>query len=146
DFFNTGYTVTNNINLSGANEGFSYFVSYGNTDQTGTLENTYYKRNNITLNATAKLSEKLESNFKFSYANVKQNTAQEGSRAFEGNNAYAMAVQSPVNIPFTELRDYKSPFHDMDGYWGSYSSVNPYYILNEYGNKGNIDNFLGNAS
>ena len=146
DFFNTGYTVTNNINLSGSNEGFTYYASYGNTDQKGTLDNTSYKRNNITFNASAKLSEKFKSDFKVSYANVKQNTAQEGSRAFEGNNAYAMAVQSPINIPFTELRDYNSPFHGIDGYWGSYSSVNPYFILNEYGNEANIDNVLANAS
>lgn len=146
DFFNTGYTVTHNINLSGSNDGFTYYASYGNTQQTGILDNTYYNRNNITFNASAKLSEKLKSDFKVSYARVDQNTAQEGSRAFEGNNAYAMVIQSPVNIPFTELRDYKSPFHDIDGYWGSYSSVNPYYILNEYGNEAEIDNFLANAS
>ena len=146
DFFNTGYTTTHNINVSGSNDDFSYFASFGNVDQSGTLENTYYKRNNLSFSATAKLSDKLKSDFKISYANVKQNTAQEGSRAFEGNNAYAMVIQSPVNIPFTELRDYKSPFHDTNGYWGSYSSVNPYYILNEYGNEGKIDNFLGNAS
>ncbi len=146
DFFNTGYTTTNNLNLSGSTEGFSYFASYGNVDQSGTLDNTSYKRNNISFNASAELSDKLKSDFKVSYANVKQNTAQEGSRSFEGNNAYAMAVQSPVNIPFTELRDYKSPFHDIDGYWGSYSSVNPYYILNEYGNEADIDNILANAS
>ncbi len=146
DFFNTGYTSTHNISVSGANEGFSYYASFGNVDQTGTLDNTFYKRNNVSFNASAQLSDKLKSDFKVSYANVKQNTAQEGSRAFEGNNAYAMAVQSPVNIPFTELRDYKSPYHGIDGYWGSYSSVNPYYILNEYGNEADIDNILANAS
>ncbi|WP_194528700.1 SusC/RagA family TonB-linked outer membrane protein [Zobellia roscoffensis] len=146
DFFNTGYTSTHNINISGSNDGFSYYASYGNTDQSGVLDNTSYKRNNITLKATAQLSDKLKSDFKVSYANVKQNTAQEGSRAFEGNNAYAMAVQSPVNIPLSELRDYTSPYHDIDGYWGSYSSVNPYYILNEYGNEADIDNVLANAS
>ncbi|MBC8767562.1 SusC/RagA family TonB-linked outer membrane protein [Arenibacter sp. BSSL-BM3] len=146
DFFNTGYTVTQNINLSGSNDGFTYYASYGNTKQTGILDNTSYNRNNITFNASAQLSDRLKSDFKVSYARVDQNTAQEGSRAFEGNNAYAMAIQSPVNIPFTELRDYKSPFHGIDGYWGSYSSVNPYYILNEYGNEAEIDNFLANAS
>ncbi|PKQ45440.1 SusC/RagA family TonB-linked outer membrane protein [Confluentibacter flavum] len=146
DFFNTGYTKTNSVNISGTTDGFSYFASYGNTNQTGILDNTYYKRNNLSFNASAKLSDRLQSDFKVSYANVRQNTAQEGSRAFEGNNAYAMAVQSPVNIPFTELRDYQSPFHGINGYWGSYSSVNPYYILNEYGNEANIDNLLANAS
>jgi TonB-linked SusC/RagA family outer membrane protein len=146
DFFETGQTISNNVSVSGTNDGFSYFGSFGNTNQEGILQNTYYKRNNISFNASAKLSDKIESNFKVSYARVKQNTAQEGSRAFEGNNAYAMAVQSPVNIPFTELKDYNSPFHDINGYWGSYSSVNPYYILNEYGNEATIDNFLANAS
>ena len=146
DFFNTGHTTTHNFNLSGSSEDFSYYASYGKVDQTGTLDNTSYKRNNLTFNASAKLSDKLKSDFKVSYANVKSNTVQEGSRAFEGNNAYAMAIQSPVNIPFTELRDYKSPFHDINGYWGSYSSVNPYYILNEYGNEAAIDNMLANVS
>ncbi len=146
DFFNTGYTTNHSLSLSGSKEGFNYFASFGNTDQTGILDNTYYKRNNLTFNASAKLSDRLQSDFKVSYANTRQNTAQEGSRAFEGNNAYAMAVQSPVNIPFSELRDYTSPFHDIDGYWGSYSSVNPYYILNEYGNEANIDNLLANVS
>ena len=146
DFFNTGMTQNHNFNISGSKDDFTYFVSYGNTNQDGILDNTYYERNNISFNASAQLSEKLRSDFKVSYANIRQNTVQEGSRAFEGNNAYAMAVQSPVNIPFTELKDYNSPFHDIDGYWGSYSSVNPYYILNEYGNEANIDNFLGNAS
>ena len=146
DFFNTGLTQNHNFNISGAKDGFTYFASYGNTNQDGILDNTYYERNNITFNASAQLSEKLRSDFKVSYANVRQNTVQEGSRAFEGNNAYAMAIQSPINIPFTELKDYTSPFHDIDGYWGSYSSVNPYYILNEYGNEANIDNLLGNAS
>ena len=146
NFFSTGITQNHNFDLSGSNEGFTYYISYGNTDQKGILENTWYKRNNISVNASAKLSDKLTSSFKVSYANVHQNTVQEGSRAFEGNNAYAMAIQSPVNIPFTELKDYKSPFHDINGYWGSYSSVNPYYILNEYGNEANIDNLLGNAS
>lgn len=146
EFFNIGSTFNNSLNLSGGNEGFTYYASYSNTDQKGILDNTWYKRNTVMLNASARLSERVRSDFKISYANVRQNTAQEGSRPFEGNNAYAMAVQSPINIPFGELRDYTSPYHDIHGYWGSYSSVNPYYILNGYGNEASINNFLGNAS
>lgn len=146
EFFNIGSTFTNGINISGAGDIFTYYVSYSNTDQKGILDNTWYKRNTVTMNASAKLSPKIRSDFKISYANINQNTAQEGSRAFEGNNAYAMVIQSPINIPISELRNYKSPFHDINGYWGSYSSVNPYMILNEYGNNGRINNFLGNAS
>lgn len=146
EFFNRGNTATNSISLSGSSKGFGYYVSYSNANQNGILDGTDYKRNTFTASANAQLSERLKTDFKISYANTVQNTAQEGARAFEGNNAYAMVLQSPVNIPFGELRDYNSPFHDINGYWGSYSSVNPYYILNEYGNEGKINNFLGNAS
>ena len=146
NFFNSGYSFNNSLSFSGSNGDYSYYASYANTDQTGILENTFYKRNNFTFSSTAKLSDRLKTDFKFSYANTVQNTNQEGSRAFEGNNAYAMTIQSPVNIPFNELRDYKSPFHDVNGYWGSYSSVNPYFILNEYGNEAEINNFLANTS
>lgn len=146
DFFNRGNTATNSIAFSGGSNGFTYRLSYSNLNQNGILDNTYYKRNTLAFSASAKLSDRLSSDFSVSYANTNQNTAQEGSRAFEGNNAYAMVVQSPVNIPFGELRDYTSPYHDVNGYWGSYSSVNPYLILNEYGNEGKINNFLGNAS
>lgn len=146
EFFNRGNTATNSISLSGSKGGFGYYMSYSNADQNGILDGTKYKRNTFTFSSNAQLTKRLKANFKVSYANTIQNTAQEGSRAFEGNNAYAMAVQSPVNIPFGELRDYNSPFHNTNGYWGSYSSVNPYFILNEYGNDANINNFLGNAS
>lgn len=146
EFFNTGHTLNNSISISGSNNNFTYYTSYSNVNQSGILDNTEYNRNTFNFNASAKLTEKLQSSFKISYADVKQNTAQEGSRAFEGNNAYAMVLQSPITIPFGELRDYNSPFHDINGYWGSYSSVNPYYILNEYGNVGNIGNLLGNIS
>lgn len=146
EFFNIGNTNNNGFYLSGANGGFTYYASYANTIQNGILDNSSYKRHTVTFNSSAKLTDRLSSEFKVTYANIDQNTAQEGSRAFEGNNAYAMAVQSPVNIPFGELRDYNNPFHDINGYWGSYSSVNPYFILNEYGNEGRINNFLGNAA
>ncbi|MBK9744808.1 MAG: hypothetical protein IPO94_18530 [Saprospiraceae bacterium] len=111
----------------------------------GILDNTDYNRNNVTLRATAKFTEKLSSEFGITYANINQNTTQEGSRAFEGQNAYASALQSPVNIPYNELRDYNNPFHSFGGYYGTYT-VNPYFIANEYTNNGKINNLLGNFS
>ncbi|MBK8825314.1 MAG: hypothetical protein IPO26_01115 [Saprospiraceae bacterium] len=145
NLFRTGRTNTNNIALSGGNEGFTYYASYGNTFQKVFLDNTDYNRNNVTLRATAKFTEKLSSEFGITYANINQNTTQEGSRAFEGQNAYASALQSPVNIPYNELRDYNNPFHSFGGYCGTYT-VNPYFIANEYTNNGKINNLLGNFS
>lgn len=145
NFFRLGRTNVNNLSVSGGNDGFTYYASFANTYQKGILENTDYNRNNITLRATAQLSDKLSSEFGVSYATVNQNTAQEGSRAFEGQNPYASAIQAPVNIPYNELRDYNNPFHSFKGYYGTYT-VNPYFILNEYVNQGDISNLLGNFS
>ena len=83
--------------------------------------------------------------FGLNYSLTNTNTAQEGYRPFEGQNAFANVIQTPINIPFTEIRDYKNPFHDLNGYYGSYST-NPYFILNEYLNDGKFNNVLGNFS
>ena len=144
NFFDIGNTFTNNVYFSGSKNDFTYYASYSNTNQKGILQNTDYNRNTFKFGASAKLSERLTTDFSVNYALIDQNTTQEGSRPFEGQNAYANALQAPVNIPYSELRDYTSPFHDFNGYYGSYSS-NPYFILNEFVNNGKIVNFLGNA-
>jgi TonB-linked SusC/RagA family outer membrane protein len=145
NFFNIGQTFGNSLSLSGAKNDFSYYASYSNIDQTGILENTKYKRNTLNFKASAKLSPKLTSDFGINYSMINTNTAQEGYRPFEGQNSYANVIQTPVNIPFNELRDYKNPFHDLNGYYGSYST-NPYFILNEYINEGKFNNLIGNIS
>ncbi|WP_341228034.1 SusC/RagA family TonB-linked outer membrane protein [uncultured Arcticibacterium sp.] len=146
-FFNLGNTLNNSVSLSAGKNGFNYYMSYGSTVQNGTLDNTKYTRNSINLNASSQLTSNLKADFKVSYSLVDQNTATEGFRAFDGNNAYAMAIQSPNSIPFNELRDYKNPFYSTtQGYWGGYSSVNPYFILNEYGNEADVNNLLTKMS
>lgn len=141
NFFRTGYTLNNSISFSGGSDRYKYYASYSNTLQNGILDNTDYERHSINLNASAKLSDKFNSRLTLNYSNVDQNTTQEGSRAFEGQNPYASAVQAAITIPYTELRDYKNPYHSFEGYYGSYT-VNPYFILNEYVNNGRSNNFL----
>jgi len=143
NFFQTGQTFENSLFLSGATDGFTYYGSYSNLSQEGVLENTTYNRNTFNFKGSAQLSKKLSTNFGFNYAGTILNTAQEGYRPFEGQNAYANAIQAPITIPYNEVRDYTSPFHDLAGWYGSYSS-NPYFILNEYLNEGKFNNFLAN--
>lgn len=141
NFFRTGYTLNNSLSLSGGDDRFTYFTSFSNTKQNGILENTDYTRNNIVVNATAKLNDKVTAGINVSYAIVEQNTAQEGGRAFEGQNAFASALQAPANIDYTQLKDYNNPFHSFEGYYGTYT-INPYFILNEYVNYGKANNIL----
>ncbi len=141
NFFRTGYTLNNSLSLSGGDDRFTYFTSYSNTQQNGILENTDYERNNLVVNTTAKLNDKLSAGINVSYSFVEQNTAQEGARAFEGQNAYASALQAPANIDYTQLKDYKNPYHSFTGYYGTYA-VNPYFILNEFTNYGKTNNII----
>lgn len=145
NFFQSGYTFNNALSLSGGDDRFTYFTSYSNTSQTGIMENTDYKRHNFLVNSSAKLNDKVTTSVNLSYSYVIQNTAQEGARAFEGQNPYAQALQAPVNIDFTEIRDYKNPYHSFTGFYGSYT-INPYYVLNEYVNEGKTNNILTNFS
>lgn len=144
NFFRIGNTLSNNIYMSGSKDGFTFYASYGNLKQNGILDNTSYLRNTINLKASSQLSKRFSADFGVNFAKSKVNTAQEGYRPFDGQNAYANAIQAPVNIPYDELRDYTNPYHGFEGYYGSYSS-NPYFILNEYGNSGAFDNFLTNV-
>jgi TonB-linked SusC/RagA family outer membrane protein len=145
NFFRTGWTNNNSIDLSGGTEVYTYRLSYANTFENGIMHNTDYERHNIGFKGLAKLSDKLSSSVSFSYANVNLNTATEGSRAFEGQNPYASAIQAPNTIDYRQVRDYNNPFHSFQGWYGSYA-LNPYFILNELANKGERSNWIGNAS
>ncbi len=143
-FFDPGNTLTNNVNFSGSRKDFSYYVSYGNTSQQGTLQNSDYNRNSFKVGSSAKLTEKLSSDFSVNYSLVNENTTQEGSYAFTASNPYANALQTAINIPFEDLKDYTNPYHSFTGYYGSYTT-NPYFLLNESINNGKIGNLLGSA-
>ncbi len=145
NFFRSGWTNNNSLGLSGGNDQYTYRLSYSNTFQQGILHNTDYERHNIGFNVTAKLSNKVGSRVSFSYADVNMNTAHEGSRAFEGQNPYATAIQAPNTIDYRQVRDYNNPFHSFEGWYGSYAH-NPYFILNEFTNNGKRSNWLGSAS
>jgi len=145
NFFRDGYTRSNGVSISGGSDKFTFFGSYNNTNQEGIMDNTNYNRNSITLNTSAKLTKKLSAAVNLTYSSIDQNTTSEGSRAFEGNNAYANVVQAATNIPYPELRDYNNPYHSFDGFYGSYT-VNPYFVLNEYVNNAKINNILASVN
>lgn len=141
-FFNTGTTWTNNLSFEGGvKDKFSYYASFNYVDNKGIVPNTWMKRYGFTVNANAQLSEKLALESSVKYIKTNQRGNIEGA-SFTTNPAYFTALQTPVNIPFNELRDYNSPYHDFTGYYGSYT-VNPYYFLDNYVNINEADNLIG---
>jgi TonB-linked SusC/RagA family outer membrane protein len=147
NFFDDGQTLRNNISISGGSDKYSYFLSYTNFNNSGIVPNTNLHKNNILLNVSAKFTKKLNTSFSFNYSKLNQRGATEGGYPFgysSGTPAYGFALQTPVNIPFHELRDYNSPYHDFKGFYGQYS-INPYFILDQQVVRNSVDNVIANV-
>lgn len=143
NFFDLGITNTNNISIEGGSDAFNYRLSYGNVNNKGIVPYNSYKRHNIALTGDAKLSDKLQTNFTVNYtkANLKTNLSgfdQEGS-------PLDAIINTPVDIPLADLRDYKGLYHGFDGFYGAWTA-NPYFLLGESSNTNNSDNLLGQVT
>ena len=143
-FFDIGRTTVTNVNFSGGNEKYTYYASYSNADQESIVPGSKLKKNGFAFKGTAKFSDKVKSNFGVTYNYINQKGSLEGNTFSSGlPNGYFYAVQTPVNIPFVELRDYNSIYHGFDGYYGSFT-INPYFILGESSLTNKVNNVLGN--
>jgi TonB-linked SusC/RagA family outer membrane protein len=147
-FFDIGSTARNSLAINGGSDKFSYYVSYTNFNNQGIVKNTKLNKHSVLLNVGSQMSPKLRSDFSMSYSKSNQRGATEGGYPFgysSGTPAMAFVTQTPANIPFTELRDYNSPYHDFKGFYGQYS-INPYYILDKQEVKNSVDNVISNVS
>lgn len=143
DAFNIGTTFKTGVSVEGGSDKYTYFLSYNNVKNNGIFDNQFYKRHNITANASAKFSDKISSKFSIQYARIDQRqVTNAGSSNF--NAPYQSFLQQAINIPINELRDYNSIYHDFLGYYGGYTP-NPYYIMNHENNDAKIDNIIGSA-
>src|SRR5690606_271530 len=53
--------------------------------------------------------------------------------------------QAPRDISFVDQKDYNNKFNNVDNYF-TYYSQNPYYVLQEHGNRFNENRIFGNLS
>ncbi len=147
-FFDIGSTLRNSVSIDGGTEKFTYYVSYTNFDNQGTVHNTKLNKHNLLLNVGSQFSPKLRSDFSLSYSKSNQRGATEGGYPFgysSGTPALAFLTQTPPNIPINELRDFDSPYHDFKGFYGQYS-INPFYILDAQDVRNTVDNIVSNVS
>lgn len=140
EFFDIGRTLTNNVSFSLNNDKTSFFLSFNNVDQKGVMPGTSYKRNSVKLSGTADLSEKFYSSASINYIRAKGDLSVQG----QGTSPYDQVLQTPRDISLLELKDYRTRFNDLNGFYGAYT-VNPWYILGEDSYTSVMDRILGNA-
>ncbi len=73
--YRTGLSYNHNLNVSGGNEGTSYYFSAGYTDQQGIIQKNDFKRINALLNVDAKVTKKISIGGKLSFSNEKNEAA-----------------------------------------------------------------------
>ena len=68
EFYNTGYSFTNTVALTGGNENASFRFAASNLDNEAVIPNSGYNRKNFTLSANGKFAEKLTFSAKAQYS------------------------------------------------------------------------------
>ncbi|MEO6133538.1 MAG: SusC/RagA family TonB-linked outer membrane protein [Ginsengibacter sp.] len=130
----------NTLSFSGANEKYNYRISYGNNYQTALVPNNKMLRNNFSVNAGAKITDKFKVNTSFSYVNNRSNRTQAGN---QGANPLWRAIYAPRSYDVTGL-----PSVDSQGkqIWYSSSEENPYWSMEHIRRDLESNRFYGNIN
>lgn len=152
NFFDTGITYNNNVAFSGGNNNTSFRMSYSNIQQTGVIPNSSLNRNNLNVNASSKLSEKLTVSTSINFAT----TAGKGrpSYGYVGNNAVLQFNQwFQRQLDMDKLQDYRNPDGTLRS-WNIRSPENlrplywdsPYFSVMENFPTDSRDRYFGNIT
>jgi TonB-linked SusC/RagA family outer membrane protein len=151
DFYQTGYSNSNNLSLAGGNDDSNFRMSIGNSDEKGILYNTDFKKFNVSMNGNIKLSEKLSSGVTLLYFNDKSNNLPTGG--YNNENAAQQFIWSARSVNFRDLKDWRNfpaaPAGPGAGItptnWNNNFQNNPYWVLETNTNKYDRDRFTGAA-
>ncbi len=145
DFYETGSTAINSINVSGANEaGDSYRLSLSYTDQQGLVPNSNLNRTNIGFNASKTFSEKLKSNFSINY--VRTNTVGTAAGGANDPNVLTNIVNGLSRI--TDIDLFREDVDDQGNQINTPGGLtnNPFFIARQNAPEIAVERFFGNAS
>jgi TonB-linked SusC/RagA family outer membrane protein len=138
NFFDIGSSTQNNMSISGGTGDSTVRLSYSNTQQDGIYptDSDAYERNTIGLSGTTKVK-----GFTISGNMNYVNTSGSAVATGQGVTAMNNLMQIPNDIPITEFKDYKNPFHNVSNFYTPYGITNPYFTLNEDGSDYNKERF-----
>ena len=142
NFFNTGYTFTNNIAVTSASEKSSMRLSLGNVSTTGIVPNHKLSRKSISFRGATRLSEVISFEGKVNY--IRTEGEQRPSTGYSDSNPLFNLIQMARNTPLDFVKYQYETTKVNIRYPGV--NYNPYYMVNEIKNKDFKDRFIGFVS
>ena len=153
EIYDTGITSDNAISLTAGNQRTSFFLSGGVTDQLGFMKgpNNRYDRTTVRLTASHQLLNTLTFGGNFSYFNTAGDYVQKGSNT---SGLLLGALRTPPdfnNQPYLDSasglhRSYRFPHPTAASLTDSRGYDNPFFVLNNPGNRSELGRFLGNLT
>lgn len=138
DIFENGFNLQNNISFSGGSDKTTYRVSYGNTQETFVIRNNRLRRNNLTLNLSSEVTNKLSVTAFVNYNNTSSRRTTQGNQLA---NPLFRAWFTPRSYNLTGL-----PVYDAAGNQSHFGGEdNPYWAIDNVKYRDEVNRIFGNA-
>jgi TonB-linked SusC/RagA family outer membrane protein len=143
DFFDTGLTLNNTVAISNGDDNKSYYMSFGNITSDGIMPTSAdsYKRNNLSLRGSTKFLNIFTAAASLNYVRKDTKFVPTGQDQAVLDGIW----QSARDISIVDQKDYNNKFNNIDNYFTVFAQ-NPYFVLNEHGNKFLENRVFGNVS
>ena len=140
DFFQTGVSYNNNISISGGDAASTFFLSLGNTSQTGIIPRNTFDKTNLKLSVDHKFGKMVSmgSNINYVYS--------EGNKIQQGSNVSGVML-GLVRTPPTFDNSYGYVFADgtQRSYRGGTGYDNPFWTANKNSYRDKTNRMFGDV-
>jgi len=133
------FTTTNGASISSGSQVTNFRLSFNNMTHSGLIPNSDLHRNNISLAASSKLSDKLTVSTDINFSNSWADNRPASNR---GSNPLQWAYAHPANIDINKLKDYGT---GSDILRVSGNHENPYFLADDVNNSFNRYRIFGNV-
>ncbi|MCW9705975.1 SusC/RagA family TonB-linked outer membrane protein [Fodinibius salsisoli] len=134
DFYQTGITAENALNLSGGTERGNYFFSASNLNQSGIVPETKLDRTSLTGKFGTQFGDDLNVQTSVTYTNTQNDWLAEGN----GTQAYLFGLNfAPINFNIKDVQ-----FEDGTQRMNSSAFNNPFWLSENNGFTSDVDRFI----
>ncbi len=142
NFFNTGFTYSNNVSLTSSNDNSNMRLSIADVETTGIVPNEKVTRRSVNFNGTTDVNQVLSFSGKFNYMRTEGN--QRSLTGYSESNPLYNLIQMPRNTPLDFVKEQYETTKTNIRYPGI--NYNPYFMVDKIKNHDFKDRLIGMVS